>query len=77
MQKIVVISEPSLLLFASTTGEKFIVYPNSQRYRVVGDKQQFQKCLMRDLFSLDPVNIIGAKNILTIMECFTEIEGEV
>lgn len=77
MQKIVVISEPSLLLMQTASGERFVVYPNSKRYCVIGNKQKFHQCLMQDLYSLVPTDVICAKNIVTIMECFTEIEGEV
>jgi hypothetical protein len=77
MQKIVVISEPSLLLMQTASGERFIVFPNSKRYCVIGNKQRFHQCLMQDLYSLIPMDIICAKNIISIMESFTEIEGEV
>lgn len=77
MQKIVVISEPSLLLMQTASGEKFIVFPNSKRYCVIGNKQRFQQCLCKDLYSLVPTDVICAKNIVSIMESFTEIGGEV
>jgi hypothetical protein len=77
MRKVIVICEPSLLLMQTVSGEKFVVYPNSKRYCVIGDKQRFQQCLMQDLHSPIPRDIICANNIISIMESFSEIEGEV
>lgn len=77
MKKLSIICDPALLLMQTASGEKFIIYPNSQRFHIVGNKQRFQQYLMQDLYSLDPMDIICAKHIITIMEHFTEIEGEV
>lgn len=77
MKKVIVVCEPSLLLMQTVSGEKFVVFPNSKRYRIIGDKQRFQQCLMQDLYSPIPMDIICANNIISIMQSFTEIEGEV
>lgn len=77
MRKVIVICEPSLLLMQTVSGEKFVVYPNSKRYCVIGNKQRFQQCLTQDLYSLVPTDVMCAKNIIAIMESFSEIEGEV
>lgn len=77
MKKLSIICDPALLLMQTASGEKFIIYPNSQRFRVVGNKQRFKQCLMCDLFSTNPMDIVAAKHIITIMEHFTEIEREV